>query len=967
MAKLYPPYIEGTIPAFFVNGSSAYLTVPFSMNKAVSKAEFSAIAIKIKTVQTNEYIYSATTRDADRIYIKNSFKAPFDISLSQYSKFKAGQYYKVQIAYVDNSGIVGYYSTVAIVKLTTKPKVTIADLATGTNIASSRLHYTGVYQQLSDTDADMDVSEKVNEYCFNLYEVSNVDSSSSLVATSGWQLHNSSTDIVSYESTDQYSFTYSLKPNRYYQVEYIIRTINGLEISSGKYTIMDKVGVAPEIKATFYYEVNFDNGYIDLKLQPDDNEHDYANGAFLLTRASDEDDYSNWYELARFSLRNSDKLTAWNFKDFTVEHGKKYIYSLQQYNSKGLYSTRLYAIDLNTHSKYAIADFEDAFLYDGKRQLKVRFNPKVSSFKTDKLEQKVETIGSQYPFIFRNARVSYKEFPISGLISYQSDQDQFFMTAEELGLNEDFNSKTRSELTKTPSINWDDSELRPYTTTFESYNIYAERLFKLQVLDWLNNGEVKLFKSPVEGNYLVRLMNVSLSPEDRLGRMLHNFSATAYEMNDCSYKNLNYYGIIDVTETEDIQYRLMTLDLSTAEVKQYYQNSTVVGEELAAAQAAQQQTIANLQDQLTDARAAETRARQADALNHTDETFEAYLQAHNRIKSLEDLIAQASQEADQLASSTRFNRYNPYDIYEYIEFRDCLPGTTFWIFDVTTGSEFSVTIGVTGSYKINLEEHIFSSIRLDSSFDVNEVFGLITFKYLAATENNFEQIYDVALEQIVARQFIGGLCKDNIIDEITDDVPKRKLISLYYTNFTAKPISYIYNSGTNIYQWDESGRSLTECRGRLMSEDELSPLYMYKVYTGMNSYQYKMWQGPEKKWSPPQSNIDYSITVDGNKMMIELDHESEVLSHLIQFFNDQAFTELKLGNGIILDCSYTASVATYNIESVDPELISMMEDYMQALENYNNPELNIYHSSLYYEQVVQKAWDDYCDTLKSKL
>jgi hypothetical protein len=33
-------------------------------------------------------------------------------------------------------------------------------------------------------------------------------------------------------------------------------------------------------------------------------------------------------------------------------------------------------------------------------------------------------------------------------------------------------------------------------------------------MDWLNNGEVKYFKSPTEGSYLVRLMNVSLTPND---------------------------------------------------------------------------------------------------------------------------------------------------------------------------------------------------------------------------------------------------------------------------------------------------------------------------------------------------------------------------------------------------------------------------------------------------------------------
>jgi len=58
------------------------------------------------------------------------------------------------------------------------------------------------------------------------------------------------------------------------------------------------------------------------------------------------------------------------------------------------------------------------FLFDGTRQLKIQYNPKVSSFKNDILESKIDTIGSKYPFFFRNGHVHYKEFPISGLISY---------------------------------------------------------------------------------------------------------------------------------------------------------------------------------------------------------------------------------------------------------------------------------------------------------------------------------------------------------------------------------------------------------------------------------------------------------------------------------------------------------------------------------------------------------------------
>jgi hypothetical protein len=51
----------------------------------------------------------------------------------------------------------------------------------------------------------------------------------------------------------------------------------------------------------------------------------------------------------------------------------------------------------------------------------------------------------------------------------------------------------------------------------------------------LINGEKKLFKSPGEGNFIVRLMNVTLSPDDTLNRMLHTFNCNAYEIADFNY------------------------------------------------------------------------------------------------------------------------------------------------------------------------------------------------------------------------------------------------------------------------------------------------------------------------------------------------------------------------------------------------------------------------------------------------
>jgi phage terminase small subunit len=88
--------------------------------------------------------------------------------------------------------------------------------------------------------------------------------------------------------------------------------------------------------------------------------------------------------------------------------------------------------------------------------------------------------------------------------------------------------------------------------TYDIYsreNVATERLFKNKVLDWLTNGEPKIFKTPTEGNFIVRLMNVSLSPTDSVGRLLHTFSCTAYEIKEYSYDNLKEYGFI-VTDEE---------------------------------------------------------------------------------------------------------------------------------------------------------------------------------------------------------------------------------------------------------------------------------------------------------------------------------------------------------------------------------------------------------------------------------
>jgi hypothetical protein len=51
MSKLYPPYIEGTIPSFCENDNEEIiLKVPFAMNQTVSIEQIWGFALRIKTV-----------------------------------------------------------------------------------------------------------------------------------------------------------------------------------------------------------------------------------------------------------------------------------------------------------------------------------------------------------------------------------------------------------------------------------------------------------------------------------------------------------------------------------------------------------------------------------------------------------------------------------------------------------------------------------------------------------------------------------------------------------------------------------------------------------------------------------------------------------------------------------------------------------------------------------------------------
>ena len=570
-----------------VQGYSADIIIPYQNNKSVSLEDITGFALKLKKIQTNTEICVLRASKDNQTDIEHQIN--FIIPPENLNKIHPQEFLKAQLAYLyseDNdynigNDEVGYYSTIGIIKYTGKPTIQIQNLSTDNNNSMFLLDkYIGEYNN------SLDSAEKPIAHCFSLLI------GGTLKETSGWINQNNysfDTDIID-EKTN-------------YQIKYQVKTLNGLE-EEIIYNCVTPESADPQLKINLHANNNFDNGYVELSFKPDgwifsselqnlqkktitvdstnlqlnientndDNQifNEVGDGTLktalgselqrqniavndnLLTIMSQMiwpdsnktlylyrtiSGSNDWIKIATIqNLSSYNNVFDWSFKDFTIEQGKEYQYGFKEQVTDD--------VTIIKKSEPIVADFEDAFLWDGQRQIRIRFNPKVSSFKTNRLESKVETIGNRYPFIFRNETVEYKEFPISGLISYLADNAELFMSAAELGiiLNQ-YNERTGTP-TSVTNISYNQSE----TTDLLSYNIKAERIFKLELLDWLGNGEIKLFKSPTEGNYLVRLMNVSLAPEDRLGRMLHSFSCTAYEVKENTDNNLLKLGFFNNKE-----------------------------------------------------------------------------------------------------------------------------------------------------------------------------------------------------------------------------------------------------------------------------------------------------------------------------------------------------------------------------------------------------------------------------------
>ena len=89
MAKLYPPMIESTLPAFYNN----VITVPFVMNRAVGQDDFTDMQIIVKHIISGQELANVCAGKQNITATSASFTLP--------GTYLVGQFYKIQIAFID--------------------------------------------------------------------------------------------------------------------------------------------------------------------------------------------------------------------------------------------------------------------------------------------------------------------------------------------------------------------------------------------------------------------------------------------------------------------------------------------------------------------------------------------------------------------------------------------------------------------------------------------------------------------------------------------------------------------------------------------------------------------------------------------------------------------------------------------------------------------------------------------------
>lgn len=532
--NLYPPIVDTYAPAFLVDSGTNkdICRIYFTLSQFNTMEDIANIQVTVRSQYTNlsvldksKYpseimitnIKEDTTKTSDDKYYIELNKT--DI---QGGKFEINQYYKVQMRFTHkdapaapsnqaldawlaaNINLFSEWSTVCLIRGISTPQLAVSGFTIEGGEISWANYNPIIYGTLSFKNEEE--TEKLKSYQIKLYDENN----------------NLLTDSrIQYTNTNSFSYglNYNFVAGAKYKFTIECTTMN-LYSAIATYEFTTSTKESEILDFTFIAEADEDNGRVILTIRKS-NITDGFTGELVLRRTSNKTNFTIWEDLKTYKYKGATAIKE-TFNDMTIESGVWYKYYLQKRSNGVAASTKYIRTPI-------MVIFDDMFLTTKDRQLKIKFNPTVSSFKRTIQESRTDTLGSQFPFIRRNGHANYAQFPIGGLISFQIDESELFTSLEELFgehlyLYTDYN---------------DDHRIT------EANNIVYEKLFKDKVIEFLYSEQPKLFRSATEGNFIVKVMDASFSPNATLGRRIVSFTATAYEVAECNIDNFKKYDILE--------------------------------------------------------------------------------------------------------------------------------------------------------------------------------------------------------------------------------------------------------------------------------------------------------------------------------------------------------------------------------------------------------------------------------------
>lgn len=569
---LYPPILDKSLPPFLVSES---LNVYFNLSNISKLSELKHYQVRISrqdnyknlvksTIFPDQIIYKDISRIVPVSGISNRYYITIDKS-DLNETLQAGVIYKIQMRFGSEEFVSSMtdfstwkneqikknqfseWSTATIIKGISSPSIafvnTTSQSGNSTLNQAIELTTTPLFQaQYKTNETDKEFLEK---YKFDLYY------NDEKLYSSDWITYNANDNGIC-----NYRFKQDLENNKSYVVKFATRTINGYEPAEVSYAFQCQAYTIPEIsKFIISCSKDSENGCIKLYGTVNDatigiEDKVVFTGSYVISRTDEKSNFSIWEDIKYFSWIDKTfreaKIDLF-YTDYLIESGIQYKYAFQKVYSTGYRTQKI------TTDGYISVDFEYGFLVSGDKQLKLKFDNKMSSFKHSIISSKLDTIGSKYATVNYNGYANYAEFPITGLVSLHMDEENTFFTYKpEKGYyygDELVIPSRKMEI--------DENEYRAgaanrtlYYSSFDNNftydNIFIERKFREKVEEFLNNKEYKLFKSPTEGNIIIALTNVSWTPNETLGRAIYSFSSTAYEVAENTIENIKKYGISDV-------------------------------------------------------------------------------------------------------------------------------------------------------------------------------------------------------------------------------------------------------------------------------------------------------------------------------------------------------------------------------------------------------------------------------------